>query len=58
MDALGKGGCTLDVCNSTLKIQPGKDAIACTKNTQVNEDVGRKGEWLTALPGNVAVTYK
>lgn len=44
MDALGKNGCSNDVCSTALKIQSGKDAIACTKRTQVNENVGSKGE--------------
>ncbi len=44
MDALGKNGCSNDVCSTALKIQSGKDAIACTKSTQVNENVGIKGE--------------
>jgi hypothetical protein len=42
MDALGKNGCTNDVC-SALKIQDGKDAIACTIPSRVDEDVGVKG---------------
>jgi hypothetical protein len=56
MDALGKNGCNLDVCNSTLKIQPGKDAVACTKATQVKENVGTKGDWLSAIPGHMAMS--
>ena len=44
MDELGKNGCTVDVCSSALKIQDGKDAIACTKAQQVKESVGTKGE--------------
>ncbi|KAK4442295.1 hypothetical protein QBC34DRAFT_455177 [Podospora aff. communis PSN243] len=52
MDALGKNGCTNDVC-SALKIQEGKDAIACTIPSRVDEDVGVKGNWLKAIPGNV-----
>ncbi|KAH8896038.1 hypothetical protein GQ53DRAFT_641040 [Thozetella sp. PMI_491] len=47
MDALGKGGCNLDVCSSALKIQTGPEAIACTKKTQVQETVGRSGECKT-----------
>ncbi len=43
MDALGKNGCTNDVCSTALKIQSGKDAIACTKKTQSGEDVGVGG---------------
>ncbi|KAL1893721.1 hypothetical protein Sste5346_006222 [Sporothrix stenoceras] len=51
MDALGKNGCTNDVCSTALKIQSGADAIACTKKSQSGEDVGRQGDWLTTLPG-------
>jgi len=43
MDELGKNGCDLDVCSSALKIQPGADAVACTKKTVIQEDVGRQG---------------
>ncbi|KXX73376.1 hypothetical protein MMYC01_210012 [Madurella mycetomatis] len=55
MDNLGKNGCTLEVCNA-LKIQSGEDAIACTIPSRVNENVGTKGEWLSAIPGNVIET--
>ncbi|KAK4210501.1 hypothetical protein QBC37DRAFT_292391 [Rhypophila decipiens] len=44
MDELGKNGCYDDNCSSALKIQDGKDAIACTKASQVEESVGRNGE--------------
>lgn len=44
MDELGKNGCYDDNCSSALKIQDGKDAIACTKASQVDENVGRGGE--------------
>jgi hypothetical protein len=43
MDALGKNGCTNDVCSTALKIQAGKDAMACTKATQVKENAGVDG---------------
>jgi len=49
MDELGKNGCTNDVCSSALKIQDGKDAIACTIPTRVNEDVGVKGNCKSAM---------
>jgi hypothetical protein len=39
MDALGKG-CGSEDCTSALKIQAGKDAIACTKSQQAKEDIG------------------
>ena len=39
MDGLGKG-CHSEDCMSVLKIQSGKDAIACTKAQQAKEDVG------------------
>jgi hypothetical protein len=39
MDALGKG-CGSEDCTSALKIQAGKDAIACTKSQQAKENVG------------------
>lgn len=39
MDALGHG-CGSEDCTSTLKIQAGKDAIACTKSQQAKENVG------------------
>jgi hypothetical protein len=44
MDALLGSGCVNEVCNA-LKSQPAKDALACTKKTQVpGEIVGRSGE--------------
>jgi len=44
MDALLGSGCVNEVCNA-LKSQPAKDAVACTKKTQVaSENVGRGGE--------------
>lgn len=39
MDNLGKG-CASEDCTQILKIQAGKDAIACTKAQQAKEDVG------------------
>jgi hypothetical protein len=72
MDALGKA-CHSEDCSKTLKIQSGKDAIACTKSQQAKEDVGNSGCRYTAsdnksisltifiglkeLPGGAAVTY-
>ena len=52
MDELGKNGCTNDVCSSALKIQDGKDAIACTIPSRVPEDVGvaGNGRCLTDVP--------
>jgi len=44
MDNLGKSGCSTDVCSSFLKIQDGKDAIACTLPSRVKESVGTSGE--------------
>jgi len=43
MDALGKNGCYNDKCTTALKVQPEEDGIACTKKTQVKEDVGVNG---------------
>jgi hypothetical protein len=46
MDNLGKG-CASEDCTQILKIQAGKDAIACTKAQQAKEDVGNdKCKWL------------
>jgi len=39
MDGLGKT-CGSEDCTGALKIQAGKDAIACTKAQQAKEDVG------------------
>ncbi|KAF2440173.1 hypothetical protein P171DRAFT_501176 [Karstenula rhodostoma CBS 690.94] len=39
IDNLGKG-CASEDCTKILKIQAGKDAIACTKAQQAKEDVG------------------
>ena len=39
MDNLGNG-CASEDCTKILKIQAGKDAIACTKAQQAKEDVG------------------
>jgi len=44
MDALGKNGCQNDVCTTALKVQSGKEAMACTKKSMVGEDVGRTGD--------------
>ncbi|KAL1596425.1 hypothetical protein SLS60_009071 [Paraconiothyrium brasiliense] len=51
MDNLGKG-CASEDCTKILKIQAGKDAIACRKEQQAHEDVGNSN-WLTEIPGNV-----
>jgi len=40
MDALGTGKCGSEDCTKVLKIQAGKDAIACRKAQQAREDVG------------------
>jgi hypothetical protein len=72
MDALGNG-CGSEDCTSALKIQAGKDAIACTKSQQAKEDVGsntctfRDRQYyllyltstvgLKELPGGMQVTY-
>ncbi|OAG02130.1 uncharacterized protein CC84DRAFT_999252 [Paraphaeosphaeria sporulosa] len=53
MDNLGKG-CASEDCTKILKIQSGKDAIACTKAQQAKEDVGNSN-WLTEIPGNIMV---
>ncbi|KAH8885280.1 hypothetical protein GQ53DRAFT_878643 [Thozetella sp. PMI_491] len=51
MDAVLGDNCVNDVC-PILKSQSNKDAVACTKMTQVpGELVGRGGEWLDSLPG-------
>ncbi|KAK4218495.1 hypothetical protein QBC37DRAFT_466503 [Rhypophila decipiens] len=58
MDAVLGEDCVNDVC-SALKNQSSFEGAKCTKQTQVpGEDVGRGGQWLTALPGDVQVTYK
>ncbi|KXX72908.1 hypothetical protein MMYC01_210382 [Madurella mycetomatis] len=58
MDAVLGDDCINDGC-SALKSQSAAEAVACTKGTQVlGESVGRNGEWLPALPGNVPVTYE
>ncbi|KAJ8119427.1 hypothetical protein ONZ43_g3615 [Nemania bipapillata] len=56
MDALPTGRCANANC-SVLKIQSAADAMKCKKSQQVVEDVGKAGEWLSQLPGGVAVTY-
>ena len=49
MDNLGKG-CASEDCTQILKIQAGKDAIACTKAQQAKEDVGNsKCTWCLFL---------
>ncbi|KAF2112795.1 hypothetical protein BDV96DRAFT_497609 [Lophiotrema nucula] len=56
LDGLGSK-CGSEYCDQVLKIQSGKDAIACTKQQQAKEDVGTSScKWLTELPGNVPVT--
>ncbi|KAF2688717.1 hypothetical protein K458DRAFT_475395 [Lentithecium fluviatile CBS 122367] len=53
MDALGTK-CGSEDCTQILKIQAGKDAIACTKKQQAPEDVGTSS-WLKELPGGMMV---
>lgn len=55
MDALPTGRCANANC-SVLKIQSAADAMKCKKAQQVVEDVGKTGEWLSELPGAVAIT--
>jgi hypothetical protein len=54
MDALPSGKCANANCN-VLKIQSAKDAMACKKKQQVQEDIGKDGGWLKELPGGVSV---
>lgn len=70
MDNLGKG-CASEDCTKILKIQAGKDAIACTKAQQAKEDIGTvnctcicstvvrpiltAASGLSEIPGNVQV---
>lgn len=57
MDALPSGKCANANCN-VLKVQSAQQAMACKKAQQVHEDVGVAGEqWISELPGGVAVTY-
>lgn len=51
MDGLGKT-CGSEDCTQVLKIQDGKNAIACTKGQQAKEDVG-SSSWLKEIPGGV-----
>ncbi|KAI0527711.1 hypothetical protein F5B22DRAFT_582000 [Xylaria bambusicola] len=53
MDALGSK-CASEDCTKVLKIQSGKDAIACTKAQLAKEDVG-SSTWLETLPGNMPI---
>jgi len=47
MDALKSAGCAIDKC-SALKVQTGRNAIACTKPQVVVEDVSLNGcKWTT-----------
>jgi len=55
MDHLGNG-CASEDCTKILKIQSGKDAIACRKGQQAQEDIGTD-TWLKELPGGAPVTY-
>jgi hypothetical protein len=48
MDALGSK-CGSEDCTRVLKIQSGKDAIACTKQQHAQEDVGTTSCELTPL---------
>ena len=54
MDALGKS-CGSEDCTSTLKIQAGKDAIACTKSQQAKENIG--SDTCTFDPFRCEVSY-
>jgi hypothetical protein len=56
MDALPSGRCANANCQ-VLKIQSGKDSMACKKAQQAVEPVGMNGEWLKELPGGMTVTY-
>lgn len=56
MDALPGGKCANANC-SVLKVQSAKEAMACKKDQQVVEDVGKSGAWIKQLPGGAAVTY-
>ncbi|KAK3319428.1 ankyrin repeat-containing domain protein [Apodospora peruviana] len=53
----GKNKYNIDVCSSALKIQGGKEVVACTKAAQVKENVGRGGEceftliWIVMING-------
>jgi hypothetical protein len=49
MDCLGNG-CGSEDATKALKIQAGKDAIACRKEQQAKEDIGTD-TWLTEIPG-------
>ncbi|KAK0728734.1 hypothetical protein B0T26DRAFT_638474 [Lasiosphaeria miniovina] len=56
MDAVLGDSCVNDEC-PVLKSQSAEEVLKCTKETQVlGELVGRNGEWLDALPGNVPIT--
>jgi hypothetical protein len=54
MNALGNG-CGSEDCTSALKIQAGKDAIACTKAQQAKENVG--SDTCTFHPFRCRVSY-
>ncbi|KAK4222136.1 hypothetical protein QBC38DRAFT_504296 [Podospora fimiseda] len=57
MDATLGEDCVNDLC-PILKTQSSREGAKCVKGTQVpDEIVGRGGEWLTEMPGNVQVTY-
>lgn len=56
MDALPTGRCANANC-SVLKIQSAQAAMNCKKAQQVNEDVGKNGQWIKELPGGAQVTY-
>ena len=56
MDALPSGKCANANCQ-VLKIQSAQDSMKCKKPQQAVEDVGVSGDWLTELPGGMAVTY-
>ncbi|KAI0432297.1 hypothetical protein F5Y09DRAFT_329747 [Xylaria sp. FL1042] len=56
MDALSGRDCANEKC-SALKSQSYEDAMACTKKSVVDEDVGLDG-WIPTLPGGMPVTYQ
>ncbi|KAK4163136.1 hypothetical protein QBC43DRAFT_345307 [Cladorrhinum sp. PSN259] len=57
MDAVLGENCVNDLC-PILKSQGATEAAKCVKGTQVpDEVVGRGGEWLKEMPGNVPITH-
>lgn len=57
MDAVLGKDCVNDAC-PVLKSQSAAEVMKCAKPTEVDESVGRNGEWLAVLPGNPTVTYR